>query len=107
MGFKPMILQPEIQWGADRGAHFVRQGIQGIKEEAMFKVLIGKQAKGGTTAQQEAAVELAALNLESQLNDKDLKVQSVESVFVHDLNPLHAEVIAVVEVADSTTKKEK
>lgn len=73
----------------------------------MFKVLIGKQAKGGTTKQQECAVELAALDLENKLNDPENLVESINTGFVHDINPLYTEVIAIVTTADKPTKKEK
>lgn len=71
----------------------------------MFKVLIGRQAKGGSTYQQAESVELAALDLERQLNDKKLGVQNVQGVIVHDINPLSVEVIAVVEVSTPALKK--
>jgi hypothetical protein len=72
-----------------------------------FKVLIGRAPKGGTTAQQSAQVENAAYHLEAQLNDPDNKVQEVVSLFSHDVNPDHAEIIAFVKTADASLMSAK
>lgn len=71
----------------------------------MYKILIGKQAKGGSTEQQERAVELASNDLENQLNDKSIGVKNIFGIVVHDMNPLTTEVIALVEVSDPVIKK--
>ena len=70
-----------------------------------FKVLVGSARKGGTTQQQADVVVAAVNDLESQLNAPEFNVESVQGVFVHDLNPLETEVIAIVKTKDIITKK--
>lgn len=69
-----------------------------------FKLLVGRATKGGSSSQQAATVEKAALDLEAQLNDPVNGVDSIQSVLVHDLNPLDAEIIAFVKTTDAKKK---
>lgn len=69
-----------------------------------FKVLIGRQTKGGNTQQQADAVELASADLEIQLNAPELGVDSIQAAFINDFSPLYTEIIAIVKTSDIKKK---
>ena len=72
-----------------------------------FKVLIGSAPRGGNTQQQADALKLAAEDLEAQLNEIALGVDSIQSTIVDEMNPIAVEIIAFVKTKEITAVPKK